>query len=229
MEPIFSEQTHLWSGLAIAAVFIALRSIERVLFKQTQGSDGDPAQGERGPIFNGIDIFLLDAVFALSYLIFGLQTALVCRLVIGFWAFLRKLMAGYEKAPALLLYMAATKIALSYIIIEGSVGGLHLYGLVVFTFWYKLVFKAGRSKCAQDEGGGSLADIRVFCAMAITYLLFIGLSEFLWVFGGVDYWIWFFVFVKLLAIVGGLLSMLFLLPFLKVFMRAVRTTGGPLG
>lgn len=229
MEPIFSEQSNFWIGLAIAAVFIVMRSIERMLSRKRKGPGRNSQWHDRSLILKGMNIFIFDGIFALSYLVFGLQTALVYRLVIGLWDILKKLGTGYEKAPFLVLYMISANSVLAYILVEGSLVALHLYGLIVFTFWYTLVFRAKPSKLAPAEGEGALARIRISCSVGLTYIVFVGLGELLWAFGGVDCWIWFLVFVKVLATMGGLISTLFVLPFLKALMRSVRATSGPLG
>ncbi|NBB92305.1 MAG: hypothetical protein GVY32_03955 [Gammaproteobacteria bacterium] len=228
MEPISSQQTQIWTGLAIAVVFLLVSRLAHwcsIRFGKSATGSGEDAESTLSIIARAV---LADAVFAVAYLVFGLQSALVYRLTASLWKVGRKLLFGPAMKPGLVVYHAFMNIALAYIIIEGSEAALHVYGLVVFTFFYGISAHISRARLARDEESGSLGMIRIVSVMVIAYFLILGVSEFLWTSGGMDYWIWFFILVKFLAVAGSLFSVIVLLPFLKAFMRAVHRATGPL-
>ena len=224
MESVTESPSYIWFGILFAVVYVLLRALFDRNAKDSAGEKNNSRKDNEGILRTAVIVFLSDSVFLLAYIFSGLPSALVCRIGTGIWGLGRGWPFRPETKPIWQIYKLALLTALALIAISGSGMGFHIYGLLIFTVNFGLVSQKFYLRISKDEGGGTLNKIKVSSILLISYLSLLTFSEFLWLTGGLDLWIWFFILMKLTILIGVIFAMFVLLPFAKVAMKAVDDT-----
>lgn len=224
MESIADNRSPIWIGLLFALAHVLVRVLSDRLAGKAANADETPRGDGRSVLHSAGDFFLVDALFLAVFLYFGLLSALVYRAAAGFWELFRGWPFRAKGGPLWFGYKLSMLGALIAIVVAGSEAGLHAYGLVLLTVLFGVAGRQLRSSLVKREGGGALNEIKVTCVLVLVYLIIFLCSEALWFRGGLEWWIWFFIFIRPIVILSHAFVPLAMLPFLKALTRAVHSS-----
>ncbi len=221
LESLTENSGVIWLGLGLAATFLIIR--RWIKFPADAILTDEHAQEAKQPglLRALVAVLLSDIVFTLAFLTAGLTTALIYRSAVSLWGLGKAWPSNQKGSFGWFSYRLGVLAGLIAIIIERNEAWLHIWGLLVFTVEYMHVGRKTAQKKAKDEDSGTLGFIAVGAVLLLTYAMLLALSELLWMVGGLDYWIWFYIAKTLLTGLSMIFAILVFLPFLRLLLRAV--------
>jgi len=221
---IFENHALIWAAIPCAMGLIVIKGLARHLENSEHKSKPQTPSRIKSVIRGAVDFALDDLLFIVLFLASDLASALIYRILSKTWFFFRP--AKSTSSLALTTFKASTIAGLVFVVVTQSSTAMYLYGLAVFSVMYWLIGLKVGLKQEQAINPGSLGKIEVVSVSIVSYLAIVAGSELLWQIGGLDLWIWFYIFMKPILTLAFVFTMVLLLPFIRLLFRTIHDTTG---